>query len=359
VRNWDYRYCWLRDATFTLMSLLSAGFEEEAKAWREWLLRAVAGDPADIKIMYGLSGERRLTEIDVKWLAGYEGASPVRIGNAAHEQFQLDVYGEVMDALHQARRFGIDPDGDAWDLQRALMDFLESHWNDPDDGIWEMRGPRRNFTHSKVMAWVAADRAVKAVDDLGMAGPAKRWRSLRKEIFDEVCTKGYDAERGTFTQYYGSPELDAALLLIPLVGFLPAKDKRMRGTVQAIERELSRDGFIYRYRPTEGDDSVDGLPGTEGAFLACNFWMADNLAMQGRHDEARRLFEQLLAVRNDVGLLAEEYDPVARRQVGNFPQAFSHVPLINTAQNLSQSKAPVRKRHEIGTKQRSAVQSTK
>ncbi|GAC1332469.1 MAG: glycoside hydrolase family 15 protein [Mycobacteriales bacterium] len=345
MRNWDYRYSWLRDATFTLMSLLHAGFAQEAQAWREWLLRAIAGDPADMKIMYGLCGERRLTETTLGWLPGYEGATPVRIGNAAHEQFQLDVYGEVMDALHQSRSHGLEPDDRSWAVQRSLMDFLESSWMDADDGIWEMRGPRRNYTHSKVIAWVAADRAVKAVQEFELDGPDRRWRRLRKEIFDEVCAKGYNADQGSFTQYYGSSELDAALLLIPLVGFLPPTDKRVRGTVAAIEANLSRDGFVYRYRPDEGNDSVDGLPGTEGAFLACNFWLADNLALQGRHDEARRVFEQLLAIRNDVGLLAEEYDPVARRQVGNFPQAFSHVPLINTAQCLSHPDRATSHRH--------------
>ncbi|MGH8992945.1 MAG: glycoside hydrolase family 15 protein [Acidimicrobiia bacterium] len=344
VRNWDYRYCWVRDATFTLYALMIAGYRDEAEAWRDWLLRAVAGAPEELQIMYGCAGERRLTEIELDWLPGYESSRPVRIGNAAVNQFQLDVYGEVMDALHQARRIGIPADEPSWSLQRTLMDFLESHWHEPDEGIWEVRGPRRHFTHSKVMAWVAADRAVKAVEHFGLDGPVDGWRRLRHEIHAEVCDRGWDAERQTFTQYYGSTELDAALLMIPLVGFLPATDPRVAGTLAATETELCEDGFVRRY--TQRDASVDGLPPGEGAFLACTFWLADNYALAGRHDEAVRTFERLLALRNDLGLLAEEWDVRAGRQVGNFPQAFSHVPLINTARNLSQGGGPGHRRGE-------------
>jgi GH15 family glucan-1,4-alpha-glucosidase len=344
VRNWDYRYCWLRDATFTLDALMLAGHDAEARAWRDWLLRAVAGDPADLQIMYGPAGERRLTELTLDWLPGYQGAVPVRVGNAASGQLQLDVYGEVMDAMHQGRRAGIDHDLASWDLQRALLDFVESGWRQPDDGVWEVRGPRRHFTHSKVMAWVALDRAVKAVEQFGLPGPVDRWKHVRAEIHDEVCREGYDPRRNTFTQSYGSHELDASLLLIPLVGFLPAGDERMRGTIAAIQRELVSDGFVLRYSTSEGGE-VDGLPAGEGAFLACTFWLADNLALTGRRGEAGAIFERLLALRNDVGLLAEEYDPVAKRLVGNFPQAFSHVGLINTAHNLTSPSLP-RRRHD-------------
>jgi len=335
VRNWDYRYCWLRDATLTLNALMVAGYDDEAAAWRDWLLRAVAGDPSQLQIMYGPAGERRLDEWEVPWLAGYGGAKPVRVGNAASGQYQLDVYGEVMDALNLARQVGIDPGGPAWDLQRVLVEFLETGWREPDDGIWEVRGPRRHFTHSKVMAWVALDRAVRGIEQFGLDGPADKWRALRQEIHDEVCLKGWDAERGTFTQYYGSKALDASLLMIPLVGFLEPHDQRVRGTVEAIEADLCRDGFVLRYDPEAGDD-VDGLPGREGAFLACSFWLADNLAMIGRRQDALDLFERLLGLRNDVGLLAEEYDATAGRLVGNFPQAFSHISLVNSARNLSQ-----------------------
>jgi GH15 family glucan-1,4-alpha-glucosidase len=339
VRNWDYRYCWLRDATITLLALLDAGFTDEAKAWREWLLRAVAGDPSKVQIMYGVAGERRLTEYEVPWLPGYEGSSPVRVGNAAVDQFQLDVYGEVLDALHVARTVSSTLSGDdSWDLQTKLMDFLETGWRKTDEGIWEVRGPRRHFVHSKVMAWVAADRAIKGVVECGLPGPVDRWAALREEIRAEVCERGYDTERNTFTQFYGSRELDASLLNIPLVGFLPATDPRVVGTVRAIERELVEDGFVRRY-PTAEDGAVDGLPGDEGAFLACTFWLADNYALSGRIDEARELFERLLALRNDVGLLAEEYDPRLRRQTGNFPQAFSHVPLVNSARTLTDALA--------------------
>ncbi len=335
VRNWDYRYCWLRDATFTLDALLLAGAIEEAKAWREWLLRAVAGQPEQMQILYGVAGERRISEQELPWLPGYEGSSPVRTGNAAVNQFQLDVYGEVMDALHLARRSGIQTDEAAWDFQLALMDFLESNWQRPDEGLWEIRGPRRHFTHSKVMAWVALDRAIKATESYRLEGPADRWRALRKQLHDEVCDRGYDAERNTFVQSYGGDKLDAALLQIPLVGFLDGTDERVRGTLDAIQRELSKDGFVRRY---DSDDAatVDGLPPGEGAFLACSFWLADNLALAGRHDEAREQLERLLGLRNDLGLLAEEYDPKLGRQLGNFPQAFSHVPLVNTARLLSE-----------------------
>ena len=341
VRNWDYRYCWIRDATFTLYSLMLGGYTEEACAWREWLLRAVAGRPSQLNIMYGLSGERRLTEIELGWLPGYDGSRPVRIGNAAHQQYQLDVYGEVIDALHLARRTGLEPSEDAWRVQSALVQFLESGWLEPDEGIWEVRGPRRHFTHSKIMAWVAVDRMVKAIERFGLQGPVERWHKLRTAIHQEVCQKGFDRERNTFVQFYGGTELDASLLMIPLVGFLPADDPRVRGTVEAIERNLTQDGFVARY-PTKQE--VDGLPAGEGAFLACSFWLADNFALLGRRDDALRLFERLLELRNDVGLLSEEYDTANRRLVGNFPQAFSHVSLINTASNLSRPKGPAEDR---------------
>jgi GH15 family glucan-1,4-alpha-glucosidase len=334
VRNWDYRYCWLRDATLTLDALMLAGLRAEAKAWREWLLRAVAGSPEQTQILYGVAGERRIDERELEWLPGYEGSAPVRIGNAAVRQFQLDVYGEVMDALHLARQTGIPADEPSWDLQLALMDFLESNWREPDEGIWEVRGPRRHFTHSKVMAWAAVDRAVRAVEFYDQEGPLDRWRALRAEIHGEVLERGYDAELGAFVQYYGAKHTDANLLMIPLVGFLPATDQRMRGTVAVIERELSPDGLVLRYA-SDASEAVDGLPAGEGTFLACSFWLANNLALMGRQDEARDLFERLLALRNDVGLLAEEYDPKTARLLGNFPQAFSHVALVNTARQLS------------------------
>ena len=334
VRNWDYRYCWLRDATLTLDALMLAGLRAEAKAWREWLLRAVAGSPEQTQILYGVAGERRIDERELEWLPGYEGSAPVRIGNAAVRQFQLDVYGEVMDALHLARQTGIPADEPSWDLQLALMDFLESNWREPDEGIWEVRGPRRHFTHSKVMAWAAVDRAVRAVEYYDQEGPLDRWRALRAEIHGEVLERGYDAELGAFVQYYGAKHTDANLLMIPLVGFLPATDQRMRGTVAVIERQLSPDGLVLRYA-SDVSEAVDGLPAGEGTFLACSFWLANNLALMGRQDEARDLFERLLALRNDVGLLAEEYDPKTARLLGNFPQAFSHVALVNTARQLS------------------------
>lgn len=342
VRNWDYRYTWLRDATFTLQSLLLGGFPEEAAAWREWLLRAVAGAPEQLQVMYGVAGERRLTEQTIDWLPGYAHSAPVRIGNGAAKQVQLDVYGEIIDALHQAQRAGIAPDPFAWSVERKLLEFLEGHWRDPDRSLWEVRGPVQQFTHSKIMAWVAFDRAIKSVESFGAEGPADRWRAIRATIHDEVCAKGYDTGKKAFTQAYGSPVLDAALLMAPLVGFLPSDDPRMVSTVAAIERELVQDGFVLRYRTHESDD---GLPGGEGVFLLCSFWLADNYALMGRHDEAVALFERLLALRNDVGLLAEEYDPAARLLLGNFPQAFSHVGLINTAFNLTpEQRAPARER---------------
>lgn len=334
VRNWDYRFCWLRDATLTLNVLVETGYLKEAYHWRDWLLRAVAGDPADLQIMYGLAGERRLPEEELDWLAGYEASLPVRTGNAAAKQLQLDVYGEVLDSLFLARSFGLRDEPHAWAVQRTLMDFLESKWREPDEGLWEVRGDRQHFVHSKVMAWAAADRAVRTLEGLPhLSGDADSWRAMRSEVHREVCRKGFDRERNTFTQYYGSKELDAATLLIPQVGFLPVTDSRVVGTVDAVRRELDHGGFVRRY--TLEDSSVDGLPGGEGAFLACSFWLADALHRIGRTDEARALFERLLGLRNDVGLLAEEWDPVERRQLGNFPQAFSHIGLVNTALTLS------------------------
>jgi GH15 family glucan-1,4-alpha-glucosidase len=351
VRNWDYRYCWIRDATFTLLALLGGGYDDAARDWREWLLRAVAGRPDQMQIMYGIDGRRRLPELELDWLPGYEKSRPVRVGNAAAAQLQLDVYGELMDALHQARAHGLPPHPEAWEVQRELMDFLEGNWREPDNGIWEMRGPRRHFTHSKVMAWVAADRAVRAVTDFGLDGPVDQWRRLRQEIHDEVCERGYDPARGTFTQYYGSRALDAALLVMPGVGFLDATDPRMRGTAEAVERELMRDGFLLRY-PTTGADPVDGLPGDEGAFLPCTFWLADNHILRGEVTAGREIFERLLSLRNDVGLLAEEYDPKTGRLVGNYPQAFSHIPLVDTALNLAGTGGPTHQRAEPDRKDR-------
>jgi GH15 family glucan-1,4-alpha-glucosidase len=335
TRNWDYRFCWLRDATLTLLSLMDAGYYEEAGAWRDWLLRAVAGSPSQLQIMYGLAGERQLREWEVPWLPGYEGSRPVRVGNAAFDQLQLDVYGEVLDALYQARRGLLPPSDEAWRLARALTEHLETIWEQPDEGIWEVRGPRRHFTHSKVMAWVALDRAVKGVEQFGHPGPVDRWRALRQRIHDEVCTRGWNPALGSFVQSYGASELDASLLVLPLVGFLPARDPRIQGTVAAIERHLvGADGLVHRYDTHATDD---GLPPGEGAFLACSFWLADAYVLLGRHDDARALFERLLALRNDVGLLAEEYDATLGRQVGNFPQAFSHLGLVDTALNLSRT----------------------
>ncbi|HEY7142034.1 MAG TPA: glycoside hydrolase family 15 protein [Methylomirabilota bacterium] len=341
VRNWDYRYCWLRDATFALYALMTGGYVEEARAWREWLVRAVAGRPDHAQILYGVVGDRLLPEWELKWLPGYEGSAPVRIGNAASAQFQLDVYGEVVDALHCAQRVGLEPNENAWRVGRALVEYVESTWREPDEGIWEVRGPRRPFTHSRVMAWVAVDRAVKAVERFGLDGPVERWRQVRAAIHTDVCRQGYDAGLEAFVQSYGSKLLDASLLMIPLVGFLPATDPRMLGTVRAIRRHLVTDGLVARYQ-TQPD--VDGLPPGEGAFLACTFWLADNLALQGQVAEAQELFERLLALRNDVGLLSEEYDPAARRLLGNFPQAMSHMSLINTARNLSRQGGPAEHR---------------
>jgi GH15 family glucan-1,4-alpha-glucosidase len=332
VRNWDYRYCWVRDATLTLDALIEAGCREEAEAWMRWLGRAAAGAPEQLQIMYGPAGERRLTEFEVDGLPGYEGSRPVRVGNAASDQFQLDVYGELMDAIDRARSHGIETSEVVWQVQLALMDFVEHHWADPDDGIWEVRGPRRHFTHSRVMAWVAFDRAVRAVERYGLAGPVERWRAARDAVHAEVCAQAWDDERKAFTQYYGSDGLDASVLMIPLVGFLPPDDPRVVSTVEAVRRELMVDGFVLRYQNGSG---VDGLPGTEGAFLPCTFWLADCLAMMGRVDEATSIFERLVGLANDVGLLSEEYDPRRRRLVGNFPQAFTHVGLINTARNLA------------------------
>jgi GH15 family glucan-1,4-alpha-glucosidase len=336
VRNWDYRFCWVRDATLVLESLMHAGYTAEAAAWRDWLLRAVAGSPSEMQIMYGPGGERRLTELELDWLPGYEGSRPVRIGNAASRQSQLDVYGELMDALLQAREGGIEPDADAWRLQVALMDFLEGAWERLDEGIWEVRGAPRPFVHSKVMAWVAFDRAVRMVERHRQDGPVERWRELRAAVHREVCQHGYDAERGTFTQSYGSRALDAATLLIPAVGFLPPDDERVVGTIEAVRRELLHDGFVLRYDTAEADD---GLPPGEGAFLPCSFWLADALILTGRRKEAREMFDRLTGLANDVGLLSEEYEPSAERLVGNFPQAFSHVGLVNTAMNLDRSAA--------------------
>jgi GH15 family glucan-1,4-alpha-glucosidase len=347
VRNWDYRYCWLRDATFSLYALMNAGYTDEARAWRSWLLRAVAGDPAKAQILYGVGGQRRIAESELDWLPGYAGSSPVRIGNAAHEQFQLDVYGEVMDALHQARVHGLDPDDHAWSLQRNLMDFLEGAWNKPDEGIWEVRGPRRHFTHSKVLAWVAFDRAVQSVERWDLHGPLDRWRRVRDEIHEEVCRKAFNVELNSFTQAYGSDELDASTLLIPLVGFLPVDDPRVAGTIDAVQRHLTRDGFVERYQQKAQND-VDGLPGGEGVFLPCSFWLVDALLMQERDDEARELFERLIGVSNDLGLLSEEYDPAAKRLLGNFPQAFTHVGLVNSAYNLSHHAGPAHQRAKRG-----------
>nr|WP_145489220.1 MULTISPECIES: glycoside hydrolase family 15 protein [Streptomyces] len=336
VRNWDYRYCWLRDSTLALDALLTAGYQEEAEAWRNWLLRAVAGNPAALQIMYGVAGERRLPESELPWLPGFAGSSPVRIGNGAVEQLQLDVYGEVMDSLSLARGAGLPTRPHMWSIQRALMDFLASAWRRPDQGLWEVRAERRHFVHSKVMVWVAADRAVRTLEQgQETSGDLEGWRRLRAQVHREVCEKGYDPRRNTFTQFYGSRELDAALLLIPRVGFLPPDDPRVIGTVDAIRADLAHHGFLRRYDSEEDDDSVvDGLPGGEGAFLACSFWLVDALHLTGRPKEARELFERLVRVANDVGLLAEEYDPGADRQLGNFPQAFSHLGLVNSALTL-------------------------
>ena len=338
VRNWDYRYCWLRDATFALDALVGAGFLDEARAWRDWLLRAVAGDPDDLQIMYGVAGERRLTEFEVTWLDGYERSRPVRIGNAASTQFQLDVYGEVLDVLHEARRAKLERSADSWALQQTLLASLERRWSEPDEGIWEVRGPRRHFTHSKVMAWVAFDRGVKAVEEFDHDGPVERWRECRDRIHAEVLARGWDDELGSFVQSYDSKLLDASLLMIPLVGFLPPDDPRVAGTLEAVRRELLRDGLVQRYSHDPATEGVDGLPPGEGAFFLCSFWFVDNLALLGRHDEAAEMFEHLLSLRNELGLLSEEYDTASSRFVGNFPQAFSHIGLINTALILEDAR---------------------
>jgi GH15 family glucan-1,4-alpha-glucosidase len=348
VRNWDYRCCWLRDATFTLYSLMQAGYTEEAADWSHWLLRAVAGDPAQLQIMYGAMGERRLTEVELPHLSGYENSTPVRIGNAASEQFQLDVYGEVMDAMYLARSMKIDCDPAYWHLQKHLIDFVEANWISPDEGIWEIRGPRRHFTHSKVMAWVAIDRAVRSVEDFGLDGDVERWRKLRQTIHDEVCREGFHQGRKAFTQFYGSEKLDASLLMVPLVGFLPATDDRVRSTVELIEKELLVDGYVMRYDPA-GSATVDGLPPGEGAFLPCTFWLVDCLHLMGREEEARDIFQRLLNIQTRLGLLSEEYEPGEQRLIGNFPQAFTHVGLINTAFNLSPKLGPAEHRSHIAT----------
>jgi GH15 family glucan-1,4-alpha-glucosidase len=345
TRNWDYRYCWLRDATLTLLALMDAGYFDEAMAWRDWLLRAAAGSPSQLQIMYGLAGERQLWEHSLEWLPGYESSQPVRVGNAAHHQLQIDVFGEVLDALHHAARGGIRGSEEGWQLQVALIEHLENVWQEPDQGIWEVRGPPQHFTHSKVMAWVAVDRAIKTAERLSLTGPLDRWRRLRNDIHRQVCERGFDSKRQTFVQAYGSQELDASTLLIALVGFLPASDARVRGTIAAVERDLMVDGLVRRYHTTTTDD---GLPPGEGAFLACSFWLADCLALTGRRDEAQKLFERLVALQNDVGLLAEEYDPIGERQLGNFPQAFSHVALVDTAFNLTHVSKPSEQRAASG-----------
>jgi GH15 family glucan-1,4-alpha-glucosidase len=344
LRNWDYRYCWLRDATLTLYALIAGGYTEEAVAWRNWLLRAVAGDPSKLQIMYGVGGERRLTEVEIPWLPGYECSRPVRTGNAASNQLQLDVYGEVLDALHVARRAGVDFDEAGWALEKTLLEFLETAWKEPDESIWEVRGPRRHFTFSKVMAWVAFDRAINSAERFRLTGPIDSWRRIRDAIHADVCRQGFDPQRGTFTQYYGGTAVDASLLLIPVVGFLPPHDPRVTGTVATIERELLDHGFVQRYAENEQSQAVDGLPPGEGVFLACSFWLADTYSLLGRDDEAEQVFERLLALRNELGLLAEQYEPAARRLVGNFPQAFSHVALINTAYNLAHARGPAEHR---------------
>jgi GH15 family glucan-1,4-alpha-glucosidase len=345
IRNWDYRYCWLRDATFTLNALLLAGYNEEATAWREWLLRAAAGSPGDLQIVYGVTGARRLDEIELHWLPGYEASKPVRIGNAASGQFQLDVYGEVMDCLHLARAADMEPHADAWNVQIALLKFLETHWDRPDEGLWEVRGPRQHFTHSKIMAWVAFDRAIKDAEKEGLEGPVETWRQLRESIHAQVCEKGFDAVNNTFVQSYETKFLDASLLLIPQVGFLAADDPRVVGTIAAVERYLMVDGLVMRYSTAT---NVDALPAGEGAFLACSFWLADSYLLTGRRKEAEALFERLLALGNDVGLFAEEYDPRAQRMLGNFPQALTHMALVNSARLLSMPEKKVKHAAAIG-----------
>jgi GH15 family glucan-1,4-alpha-glucosidase len=354
VRNWDYRYCWLRDATFTLNALLLAGYEDEAAAWREWLLRAVAGSPDDLQILYGVTGVRRLDEYEVAWLPGYEKSLPVRLGNAAAKQFQLDVYGEVMDTLHLARGAGLPPEPEAWKVQVALLKFLESHWEHPDDGLWEVRGPRRHFTHSKIMAWVAFDRAIKDAEQDSLEGPIERWRQLRDTIHAQVCESGFDSIRNSFVQSYDSTHLDASQLLIPQVGFLPADDPRVVGTIAAIERSLVVDGLVLRYSTAT---NVDALPPGEGTFLPCSFWLADSYLLSGRREEGEALFERLLSLSNDVGLFAEEYDPRSKRMLGNFPQALTHMALVNTARLLSMPEHEARGASARGERPCSAAAS--
>jgi GH15 family glucan-1,4-alpha-glucosidase len=336
VRNWAYRYCGLRDAVLTLVALMTGGYHEEAHAWRDWLLRAVAGDPSKLQIMYSITGERRLDEYEVDWLPGYEGSAPVRIGNAASGQFQLDVYGETLTSLHMMR-LAFPPDeaatGDSWPLETALLEYLEGAWQHPDDGLWEMRGDRQHFTHSKVMAWLGFDCAVRSVELFQLEGPVDRWRAARDEIHTLVCSEGYDADKKSFTQAFGSKQLDGALLQIPLVGFLPADDERVSGTVAAIERELLRDGFVLRY---DTDNADDGLPPGEGAFLPCSFWLVDNYVLLGRANDARKLFDRLASLSNDVGMFSEEYDPAAKRQLGNTPQAFTHLAHVQAARLVSE-----------------------
>jgi len=340
-RNWDYRYCWIRDSTLLLYAFLISGYSEEAQAWRDWLLRAAAGDPAKLQIMYGLRGERRLEEFEVPWLKGYENSRPVRIGNAAHNQLQLDVYGELMDTLHVARKFDIKPNEDSWQLEKAFVGFLAKAWEQPDNGIWEMRGAPQHFTHSKVMAWVALDRVIKGVTDYGLDGPVEEWKALAAKIHADVCEKGYNAQKGCFVQAYGGTQLDASLLLLAQLGFVKPDDPRYLGTVAAIERELIHNGLVLRYKPEKTDD---GLSGGEGAFLACSFWLVDAYALTGRFDDAMALFKRLLTYSNDLGLFSEEYDPVKGRQLGNFPQAFTHISLINAAQNLLTHRPPAKDR---------------
>jgi GH15 family glucan-1,4-alpha-glucosidase len=345
-RNWDYRYCWLRDATLTLLTVMHAGYYEEAQSWREWLLRAVAGSPEQLQIMYGIGGERRLIEWVADWLPGYEQSAPVRIGNAAHTQRQLDVFGETMDVAYQARRNGLSTQESGWDIQLKFLEHLTEIWREPDQGIWEMRGPAQHFTYSKAMAWVAFDRAIKSIETFGLEGPLDDWRKLRDEICADVCEHGFNKRLGTFVQAYGSDQLDANLLMLPCVGFLPVTDRRIANTIAAIERHLVRDGFVMRYSTAEVEDA---LPPGEGAFLACSFWLVDVYMLQDRYDDAERLFRRLVGLCNDVGLLSEEYDPRGRRLVGNFPQAFSHLALINSAYNLTRERKPVQQRAQDET----------
>ncbi len=342
-KNWDYRFCWLRDATFTVYALLNAGYQLEAKEFRDWLVRAVAGLPGELQIAYNILGVRRLTELELDWLSGYENSKPVRVGNAAWNQFQLDVYGEVLDMMYLSRRRGLPESGEVWAVEKAILKFLEDAWQRPDDGIWETRGPRVPITHSRVMAWVAFDRALKAVEHFGCDGPAEKWRAIRDRIHAEVCEQGFNTQLNSFVQTYGSDQLDGSLLMIPLVGFLEKDDPRLAGTVDAIQERMMYKGFVYRHPSPSGEE---GLAEKEGSFLACSFWMVDCLELLGRHDEAVKLFERLLSVRNDLGLLAEQYDPLARRQLGNFPQAFSHIGVVNSARNLSMEHGPAKDRHQ-------------